>query len=406
MIADARDAQRHVRELRLFLEELCGDLCRFDHMQQTGCAPQQVRITQEVFLGQPGLFADLRIEPRGEPHYFVEVKFGYPPERIVAHLIRKYGANAPGVTGATKVILVLDACRVKTCAEIRQQIEARLPAGLRLDIWDEATLVAKVREHFGCVVNLIAEDNIAELKDAVDAAKGRYAFGDEWTGSNLQSSLLWHYSHWHLHDLRIHHGLASRAILPPGMYREVVALIADLSSFSSYVRDTSDDDVTRHCLTSFYSKARHAVHGTGGMMYQFVGDEVIALYGLHGKDGDYLSAALECARSMTDIGNSISNEWQRHIDRVQTSQGVHMGMAIGDVQIVSLRPFGRAHLGAVSDSINIAARFLAFAESDELVVCNALYQALDESVQARFSATEPIEAHNMGRIRAWKTRFR
>ena len=161
-------------------------------------------------------------------------------------------------------------------------------------------------------------------------------------------------------------------------------------------------EIVREALTAFYSKARYAVLNTGGMMYQFVGDQVIGLFGIPDRQDGYVDEALLCARQLISIGNSVSNEWQRQIDRVQNSKGVHIGMALGQIQIVSLRPFGRAHLGAVSDEINMAARLLSKAGPGEIVASNAFHQALSEDSQSLFAVIDPVEAHNVGRIKAWK----
>jgi class 3 adenylate cyclase len=186
------------------------------------------------------------------------------------------------------------------------------------------------------------------------------------------------------------------------MYQGVVAVLADLCAFSSYMRDTRDNELVRHCLTVFYSKARNVIVNAGGMMLQFVGDEVIGLFGLPDHPPGYCEAALSAAESLVSIGASVSNEWQRHLDRTQTQRGVHIGIAVGDLQVVSLRPFGRAHLGAVSDTINMAARLLSAAGPDEIVVSNSFFRKLPASVQAGFAAMEPVDARNVGRITAWK----
>jgi class 3 adenylate cyclase len=75
---------------------------------------------------------------------------------------------------------------------------------------------------------------------------------------------------------------------------------------------------------------------------------------------------------------------------------------MGDLQIVSLRPFGRAHLGAVSDTINMASRLLSAATQNEIVVSNSFLRKLSPTGQASFQPMEPIDARNMGRITAWK----
>jgi hypothetical protein len=95
----------------------------------------------------------------------------------------------------------------------------------------------------------------------------------------------------------------------------------------------------------------------------------------------------------------VSNEWQRQIDRVQTASGVHIGMAIGDLQVMSLRPFSRAYMGCIGDSINMAARLMNAAGPGEVVVSNMLYQRLDGERQAPFTPMDAIDAKNVGASR-------
>ncbi len=393
---------RRASEIRLFLEEICCDLCRFRHVSENGVRPEDVHIQQEVFLGVPGAFADIRVKVPGEAPYFVEVKYGYPVEKIVAHLVRKYGPNTPGGGDAGKLVLVADTTRTAAWADVERAIRDGIRQELELEIWDERILVAALRSQFGLELGALTEPSLADLHAAIDHAKGIEAFGPEFVNEPLEGALVWHFGPSVLRRVREATGRGPRAILPPGLYKGVVALFADLSSFSSYVRDTRDDEVVRHVLTFFYSKARYQVLNSGGMLYQFLGDGVVALFGLLEQPRGYLDAALECASALLDIGRSVSNEWQRRIDRLQGAGGCHIGMAIGDLNIVSLRPLSRTHVGAIADSINTAARLSSAAGPDEIVVANALFQALAPESQSRFAEMEPVEARNVGRLRAWK----
>jgi class 3 adenylate cyclase len=285
---------------------------------------------------------------------------------------------------------------------VEADIRSSLKHGLQLEVWHEEQLLSRIQETFAVQIDAISEANVLDLRDAIDKAKGVHAFGAAWTNDAVQQSLIWHFGFWRLRQLRDLYGLTPRSMMPPGLYRNVVVVMADLSAFSSYVRDTRDDEVVRHCLTAYYSKARYEILNTGGMLYQFVGDEVTGLFGVPQPTVEDLRAALACARALVDIGHSVANEWQRHLDRVQSARGVHIGIAMGEVQIVSLRPYGRAHLGAVSDAINMAARLLKYASAGEIVVSNTYYQGLDEASQGNFAELEGIEARNLGRLNAWK----
>src|SRR4051794_18060209 len=82
--------QQSLRELRLFLEEICCDLCRFEHSREAGLPPENVEIRQEVPLNSPEEFADIYVRVPGGPEYYVEVKFGLAPETLAARLGQKY----------------------------------------------------------------------------------------------------------------------------------------------------------------------------------------------------------------------------------------------------------------------------------------------------------------------------
>jgi len=63
--------ESYLRELRLFLEEICCDLCRFQHAEQGSIQPEDIRINQEVYLGIAGAFADIEVKAPGAAPYFV-----------------------------------------------------------------------------------------------------------------------------------------------------------------------------------------------------------------------------------------------------------------------------------------------------------------------------------------------
>jgi adenylate cyclase len=137
------------------------------------------------------------------------------------------------------------------------------------------------------------------------------------------------------------------------------------------------------------------------MLYQFLGDAVIGLFGIPTHSTDYIERSFDSARSLLTLGDAISNEWQRQLDRLQPVRGSHIGMAMGDLQILSVRPFSRTHTGVIGDAINMAARLSSHAQSGQIVVSNIVYQGLCRSSQSLLHETEPIEAKNVGRIKAW-----
>ena len=387
-------------ELRLFLQGMCCDYLLFRHLDE-GVPPEAIRIRQEVALGG-GAFADIEVRAGQAPPYFVEVDTGYSRERLLQSIRRKYGRPVPATDGAARVVVATDGQALGDRMAVERLLRETLRPGLALEIWDEHHLLRLLGGRFGVALDALGEDDLLALRDAVEHVKGVHAFGDGFQNDPLQAALLWHLAFWRVRRLREAGRSLPRSILPPGMCRDVVVLMADLSSYSSYVRDTRDDAVSRHSLTSFASRTRHRIVNDSGMLYQFLGDSVVGLFGVPEPSPGYLEQAVACARGLVDIGASVATEWQRQIDQIQPAAGVHVSITLGDLQVLPLLPLSRRHMGVIGDSINLADRLNTVAGCDEIVVSNTFYQRLPDTLRAEFLELPPVEAKNIGRIRAWK----
>lgn len=391
---------------RLLLEDVCSDLVRFLHSGGDPARFQAVRIDREYSLGLPGAFADLRVEPEGEPPYFLEMKYGYDTQTLLAHVRRKYATLTPAAAGATKVVLVVQTDAHRDWPTVAAALRDTLSPELSLEVWNEAELQARIAECFDQTIPSFAEPELLSIRERIDEGKERLAFGATAAAGHaetvLRHNLLWHFGTWRLRELRHARGTTDpAALVPPGVYEHVVALHVDLSGFTRYVHDTHDDAIVRQSLTSFYAKSRYQVINAGGMLVQFVGDAVIALFGIPDRRAGYVEAAIRTATRLLDIGASVSHDWQRKIDHVQPVSGVHIGMAMGRAQLVPMRSLDHSRLAVVADCLNIAARLQPEAAPHEIVVSNVLRHALQASPH-EFIEREPFEAHNIGTIRPWR----
>jgi len=387
-------------ELRLFLQGMCCDYLLFRHLDE-GVPPEAIRIRQEVALGG-GAFADIEVRAGQAPPYFVEVDTGYSRERLLQSIRRKYGKPVPATDGAARVVVATDGHALSDRTAVERLLREALRPGLALEIWDEHHLLRLLGGRFGIALDALGEDDLLALRNAVDHVKGVHAFGEGFQNDPLQAALLWHLAFWRVRRLREAGRSLPRSILPPGLCRDVVVVMADLCSYSSYVRDTRDDAVSRRALTSFTSMTRHRIVNDSGMLYQFLGDSVVGLFGVPEASPGYLEQAVACARGLLDIGASVATEWQRQLDQIQPAAGVHVSITLGDLQVLSLRPLSRTHMGVIGDSINLAHRLNTVAACDEIVVSNTFYQRLPDTLRAESLELPPVEAKNIGRIRAWK----
>lgn len=385
-------------ELRLFLEEICCELCRLDHVERDALLPEVVETLREVRLDRPGAYADIRVKPGGGAPYFVEIKWGYAASDLLERLARKYSRNPD--PACSRLIVVSDLAGAAEWPKIEAALRARIDPSLAIEAWSEGELLARFERCFGLKLDSLDRGRVRAIRDSISGAEWKAAFGD--ADDRLAPTLLWHFSSWTLRRLKRDRGLSPDRVLVPGTYPNVAIVMADICSFSSYVRDTRDPALVRQSLTAFYSQARQAIVETGGMIDKFVGDEVIGLYGFPDNRPGFAEDALRGARRLVDIGNSVSEHWQGHIDRVQKSGGVHIGIALGDLNLMPLRAFSSAHHGFIGDPLNMTARLMGSAGPSEMFVSNGFYQALSASSRAHFEEQAPLEGKNVGLIKSWK----
>ncbi len=395
-------AQSFDIELGAFVDEICAELCRVECAAASGCAPWQVSVEREVALGNDAS-ADIRVEAPGAAPFFVENKLVYGPTDLIARLRRKYGQPTPAWRGAQRLAILLDRNAIPQWAEFERALRATVAAGLTVEVWDVAQLLARIRATFQHEITDLSRTSLLGVRTAIERTQWRTAFDGKFPDDPRAATLLWHFSPWELDRLYHDERLGPAEILEPRTYHEVVVVMADLSSYSSFVRDTRDAALIRRRLTEYYSLARHAVLNAGGMLYQFVGDEVVAVFGLHRPPVPATVQALRCVRSLFAAGTAVSQAWQRALDRVQPSKGVHIGIAMGDLDLMPFRPFSLTHLGFMGEPLNLAARLMIEATVDHAVATNTFYAGIEEAWRGAFEAIGPVEAKNVGRIHGWRT---
>jgi class 3 adenylate cyclase len=395
-------SETHLANLRLFLEDVTCDNLLFKHLVENDQGSSTCEIDREYYLGAPRTFADIRIGPVSGPEYFIEVKFGYTEARLLETLRRKYSIDTPQIRAAGKLLVVTS----NSTKEFETQIQRIINPCLQLEVWTEATLKSQIQERLGINIDSITEHELLDVRERIENAQGCFAFGGEnvaaYDNDPLRAELLWLLGPLKLKRLRETGRNSPREMLPPGRYQRVAVLMADLSSFSSFVRDTPDPEITRESLTAFCSKARYQIVNGGGMLYQFVGDAVLGFFGIPEAEPLAVANSLRVAKSILDIGASVSDNWQRQIDRIQPSNGAHIGITVGDIEILALRPFSRTRIGAFGDPINMSARLSSSVKGGQIAVSNSYYHKLPQSHQAEFEAMDELDARNVGRIKAWK----
>ena len=160
-----------------------------------------------------------------------------------------------------------------------------------------------------------------------------------------------------------------------GKEREIAVLFADIRGFTQFAEQRLPYDVV-FLLNRYFRAMGEAVIEAGGHLDKFIGDGVMALFGVDGKPGNAAAQALDAARRMSlnlaDMNASFGEELQAPL---RIGIGIHYGPAI-----VGEMGFGKIQtLTAVGDTVNTASRLEAATKelSCQLVVSETLIKAAE-----------------------------
>ena len=194
---------------------------------------------------------------------------------------------------------------------------------------------------------------------------------------------LWHREPRRARVLRgVRHGTRTRAREAPPtreVRKPVTVLFADVAGSTS-LGETLDPEIVRALMTRYFAVIQRIIEAHGGTVEKFIGDAVMAVFGIpvvHEDD------ALRAVRAAADI----RTELEALDAEVKASRGLGLGFRTGinTGQVVAGDPTGGQRF-ATGDTVNTAARLEAAAPPGGILLGHLTWQLVRDAV-----AVEPVE---------------
>ncbi len=180
-----------------------------------------------------------------------------------------------------------------------------------------------------------------------------------------------------------------------GERRHATVLFADISGYTALC-SSMDAEQVQALLSRFYQLTDSSIETYGGYVIDHAGDGVVAVFGApiaHGNDGERaLRAALELHKDAARLQDG-SGEALR----------LHIGIASGEVVAAVISGGAQPKYAVTGDTVNLAARLDALAQSSQTLISDALYLTVSHLADAEALGEVAIKGFDKP-LRVWSVR--
>tara|TARA_R110000850_G_scaffold36641_3_gene96788 strand:- start:921 stop:2633 length:1713 start_codon:yes stop_codon:yes gene_type:complete len=177
-----------------------------------------------------------------------------------------------------------------------------------------------------------------------------------------------------------------------GQEREIAILFADLRAFTKFSEQKLPYDVV-FVINQYFRHMGEAIEANGGHLDKFIGDGVMALFGLEEDSKDASRKALNAARAMAEELDIMNRNLASDLPSpLKIGIGIHLGQVI-----VGRMGYGSAtSITAIGDPVNTASRLEAMTKeySSQLIFS----QRVAERADGDFTSLQQESVEIRGRV--------
>ncbi len=156
--------------------------------------------------------------------------------------------------------------------------------------------------------------------------------------------------------------------------REISVLFCDLRSFTATTSELAPLK-TAELLNEFFTFATEAVFEHDGFVDKFVGDEIMAVFGVPFEQADHAERAALAALRIKERMNTLNElRRQRGEPHLNCGIGIHTGVAAAG----HIGSRDRSNYTVVGTTVNLAARIEQFTKRGEILISEAVKNLLSD----------------------------
>lgn len=161
---------------------------------------------------------------------------------------------------------------------------------------------------------------------------------------------------------------------PGGVSRTVSVLMSDLRGFTSMTAGLKAEQLVE-IVNHYFEKMIDVIEKRKGILIEFLGDGIFAVFGALGEDPDHAANAVKCAVEMQNRMREV-NEWNRKKGYPE----LHMGIGInsGEAVVGNIGSPLKMKFGCMGDTVNLAGRTESFTVGGQVFITQDTVSMIDE----------------------------
>jgi len=156
--------------------------------------------------------------------------------------------------------------------------------------------------------------------------------------------------------------------------REVTVLFADIRGFTTIAEASEPEDVVS-MLNEYFELMVEVIHHHNGILDKFIGDELMAVFGLLPSPNKTMVDAVNAAIEMQVMTRQLM---QKRSSENKATFSVGIGINSGDVIAGDIGSKRRRDYTVIGDSVNVASRLVHIAEGGEILISRQTYNDCHE----------------------------
>ena len=163
-----------------------------------------------------------------------------------------------------------------------------------------------------------------------------------------------------------------------GESRDVTVLFADIRGFTAMTEKAGAHEIVE-LLNEYFEVMVEVLFRFDGTLDKYVGDEIMALFGVPVANPDAAHLAVQCALEMQ---NALS-EFNRTRD-AENQQPLHVGIGINTGQVVygAIGSTKTLQYTVIGDTVNTASRLCSLAKPDEVIISENTMKTVQDRIKA------------------------